>query len=78
MGSILYFLLWAGLFFVMMRFGCGAHVMGHGHHHGNSPSNDPNASSGSRGRCVPPARTSPPSRWRISRKRSIGLSPASR
>ena len=29
-GSILYFLLWAGAFAVMMRFGCGAHVMGHG------------------------------------------------
>jgi hypothetical protein len=31
MQSLLYFLLSAGLFFVMMRFGCGAHVMGHGH-----------------------------------------------
>ena len=31
MNSPIYFLLWAGLFFVMMRFGCGAHVMGHGH-----------------------------------------------
>jgi hypothetical protein len=26
-------LFWAGMFFVMMRFGCGAHIMGHGHHH---------------------------------------------
>ena len=33
MDSLLYFLLFAGLFFVMMRFGCGAHVMGHGHGH---------------------------------------------
>ena len=31
MESLIYFLLWAGLFLVMMRFGCGAHVMGHGH-----------------------------------------------
>jgi YHS domain-containing protein len=31
--SVGYFLLWAGLFAVMMRFGCGAHVMGHGHSH---------------------------------------------
>lgn len=31
MGALLYFALFAGLFFVMMRFGCGAHVMGHGH-----------------------------------------------
>ena len=32
MSSIVYFLLWAGLIFLMMRFGCGAHVMGHGGH----------------------------------------------
>jgi YHS domain-containing protein len=32
--DILYYAFWAGLFFVMMRFGCGAHIMGHGHHHG--------------------------------------------
>lgn len=30
METILYFLFWAGLIFIMMRFGCGAHVMGHG------------------------------------------------
>lgn len=30
MESILYFLFWAGFIFIMMRFGCGAHVMGHG------------------------------------------------
>jgi len=34
--NILYFLLLAGLFVVMMRLGCGAHVMGHGHHGGKS------------------------------------------
>ena len=39
--NVLYFLLWAGLFFVMMRFGCGSHVMGHGHHHHDG--SDPNA-----------------------------------
>ena len=33
MQSLLYFLLVAGLFIAMMRFGCGAHVMGHGHSH---------------------------------------------
>jgi YHS domain-containing protein len=32
MEALLYFALWAGLIFVMMRFGCGAHVMGHGRH----------------------------------------------
>ncbi len=31
MESLLYFGVWAGLFFLMMRFGCGAHIMGHGH-----------------------------------------------
>ena len=31
MGTLLYFAVFAGLFFVMMRFGCGSHVMGHGH-----------------------------------------------
>lgn len=31
--SGLYFLGWAGVFALMMRFGCGAHVMGHGHGH---------------------------------------------
>ena len=30
MESLLWLAVWAGLFFVMMRFGCGAHVMGHG------------------------------------------------
>jgi YHS domain-containing protein len=33
MGTLLYFIVFAGLFFLMMRFGCGAHVMGHGHRH---------------------------------------------
>ncbi len=31
MGTVLYFLVLAGVFFLMMRFGCGSHVMGHGH-----------------------------------------------
>lgn len=29
--TILPILLWGGLFFVMMRFGCGSHMLGHGH-----------------------------------------------
>ena len=34
--SIGWFLLWGGLFLVMMRYGCGAHVTGgHGHHGGH-------------------------------------------
>ena len=41
LGNILYFLLWAGVFFFMMRFGCGAHIMGHGHHHGGKEADAP-------------------------------------
>ena len=34
--SLLSFLLWGGLFFLMMRYGCGAHMMGgHGRHGGH-------------------------------------------
>jgi len=38
--NVLYFLAWTGLFLVMMRFGCGPHVMGHGHHQGRTRSDD--------------------------------------
>lgn len=31
MEPLLYFGLWAIVIFLMMRYGCGAHVMGHGH-----------------------------------------------
>ena len=31
MNALIYFLVWAAIIFLMMRFGCGAHVMGHGH-----------------------------------------------
>ena len=30
MKELMYFMIWAGIIFLMMRFGCGAHVMGHG------------------------------------------------
>jgi len=34
MEALLYFLFWAVFLFVMMRFGCGSHIMGrHGHGH---------------------------------------------
>lgn len=46
MESLIYFLLFAGLFVVMMRFGCGAHVMGHGHRHSGSAPRDQGASGG--------------------------------
>ena len=35
--NILYFAIWAGLIFAVMRVGCGAHIMGHGHHGGTNP-----------------------------------------
>ena len=34
MESVLPWLLWGGLFFLMMRFGCGSHLFGRGHGHG--------------------------------------------
>ncbi len=38
MEALLYLALWGGLMFLMMRFGCGAHFMGHGH--GKQPEPD--------------------------------------
>lgn len=34
MDGLISLLLFAGLFYLMMRFGCGAHMI-HGHHHGH-------------------------------------------
>ncbi len=48
MESLLYFVAWGALLFLMMRFGCGAHVMGHGGE--RSESQGP----GSQMRWVPP------------------------
>lgn len=57
MNTLFYFLIWGVLIFLMMRFGCGAHVMGHGHgerKHGdaNHPQNDDSEGL----RWVPPAK----------------------
>lgn len=47
MPTYLYFLLWGAFFFMMMRFGCGAHIMGHGHgHHHDANKPDDTASNG--------------------------------
>ena len=40
MGTVLYLLVFAGLFMLMMRFGCGAHVMGHNQHSGHKDDAD--------------------------------------
>ncbi len=39
MQTLVYFLIWGALIFFMMRFGCGAHVMGHGHGHRHGDTN---------------------------------------
>ncbi len=44
--SIFYFLGWAGLFALMMRFGCGAHVMGHRHRSTQAAPGGPDHSAG--------------------------------
>lgn len=38
--NVIYFLVWAGLIYFMMRFGCGAHVIGHGHSQGGDRGGD--------------------------------------
>lgn len=50
--TLIYFLLWAALIVGMMRFGCGAHVMGHGH--GRTKSGGGPAGSGGDLRWSPP------------------------
>jgi len=40
--------LFAGALFLMMRFGCGAHMMGHAHGHGASGSDNEPSDSGRR------------------------------
>ena len=35
--SVVYFLFWAAAFALMMRFGCGSHIMGHGRRRQESP-----------------------------------------
>ena len=43
MSTLVYFLIWGGFFFEMMRFGCGAHIMGYtkNHRHGDENQNAP-------------------------------------
>ena len=54
MQTLVYFLIWGAFFFFMMRFGCGAHVMGHGHRHADeNPGTSPSANDA---RWTPPAK----------------------
>jgi YHS domain-containing protein len=39
--SLVWILIWGGLFFFMMRYGCGAHIMGcHGRHGGHGKTDE--------------------------------------
>ena len=59
MSGLLSFLLFGALFFVMMRFGCGAHVS-HGGHGGHPPQCDNNSDPKSKNETRPPMRNT----WR--------------
>lgn len=54
--ALFYFALWGLLIFLMMRLGCGAHIMGHGNAHEKASANEPNAADRSSVRWVPPAK----------------------
>lgn len=45
--SLVWILVWGGLFFFMMRFGCGAHIGGHGSHGGHGGDGEPERPPGS-------------------------------
>lgn len=65
MESLIYFLLWATLIVLMMRFGCGAHIFGH--RHGRPPA--PRGSNGGDNRLrweAPPTARDPVCRMTIS------------
>jgi YHS domain-containing protein len=59
MEALLYFAIWAGIIFLMMRFGCGAHIMGHGHGNGMAQSKSGQAGN-PEVRWVPPKKDSDP------------------
>lgn len=57
MHALFYFLIWAVIIFVMMRFGCGAHVMGHSHGKAKHGDGDRKALGEAAGlRWIPPAK----------------------
>ncbi len=61
MDTLLYFALWAGIIFVMMRFGCGAHLMGHGRGHGPNQAHHGNARpDGEKRRWIAPSKDADP------------------
>jgi hypothetical protein len=50
MDRIISLLLFAAFFYIMMRFGCGAHMV-HGHHHHGQQGTGPGAGGSSKRRC---------------------------
>lgn len=57
MNALFYFLIWAVVIFVMMRFGCGTHVMGHGHGKAKQGDGSPKVPLETEGlRWIPPAK----------------------
>lgn len=59
MEALIYFVLWAGLIYLMMRVGCGAHITGHDHgQHGRSRQGSGSAPEDIR--WVPPERDTDP------------------
>ena len=59
METLIYFLLWGALIFLMMRFACGAHIMGHGHGQHSAHGKD-NSRDQDRLRWVPPEKDADP------------------
>jgi len=53
MEALVYFIVWAVFIFLMMRFGCGSHILGKGHSHDPSP-NETEKSSTQQLSWVPP------------------------
>lgn len=57
MEALFYFAVWAGVIFLMMRFGCGAHIMGHGK---GQAENKSRQAGGPKLRWVPPTKDNDP------------------
>jgi YHS domain-containing protein len=56
MQTLIYFLISGAIIFFMMRFGCGAHVMGHGHGHRHDDGKPDASPSAGNDRWIPPAK----------------------
>lgn len=61
MNALFYFLVWAVIILVMMRFGCGAHVLGHSHGKAKHGDGGPKEQEGAAVlRWIPPAKDRDP------------------